>query len=329
MKYLTSKWLEGRGFIRVPTLRQLWINAKGQVIDMKHKLCYLRATGRYVYPAINVFGHGTVFFHRLVCLAFHECPGNPDDFHVNHIDGNKENWHPSNLEWMTPSENAFHAYKTGLRTDNTPVVVKDLRDDSTETFYSLSEAARELKVNAEALHRYLKKPQTGPFRFIYDVRYVDGSFKGFDRCDIGKPRNGQSKPFLIIDGETAYIALDIISVNKFLGFDFIEHLKTLSIEGLVEFDNNVKVMRLNHHITIKELVFLRSEQPRNTIRKPPVPIVVKDTNSGESKEYVSTEAFSKEMGVKKNTIQKSVYLNNGRWRNYHIQYKVPFVSNGN
>jgi hypothetical protein len=50
---------------------------------------------------------------RLVAIAW--LP-NPDDLPViNHIDGDKENSAASNLEWCTQSQNALHAYATGLR----------------------------------------------------------------------------------------------------------------------------------------------------------------------------------------------------------------------
>ena len=50
--------------------------------------------------------------HRLVADAFieNDC-GRPE---VNHIDGDKTNNHVDNLEWVTKSENALHAYDTGL-----------------------------------------------------------------------------------------------------------------------------------------------------------------------------------------------------------------------
>ena len=51
--------------------------------------------------------------HRLVALAF--ISNETDDRHfINHIDGNKQNNHVSNLEWVTKSENMKHAYNLGL-----------------------------------------------------------------------------------------------------------------------------------------------------------------------------------------------------------------------
>ena len=51
--------------------------------------------------------------NRLVAHAF--IP-NPDDLpEVNHIDGNKENNHVSNLEWVTHSQNVKHSFDTGIR----------------------------------------------------------------------------------------------------------------------------------------------------------------------------------------------------------------------
>ena len=54
----------------------------------------------------------TYSVHRLVAITFIK---NPNEFPaVNHIDGNKENNHVSNLEWCTNHENQMHASRNGL-----------------------------------------------------------------------------------------------------------------------------------------------------------------------------------------------------------------------
>lgn len=51
--------------------------------------------------------------HRLIAKAFIPNPENKSQ--VNHINGNKKDNSIENLEWVTPSENVIHSYKTGLQ----------------------------------------------------------------------------------------------------------------------------------------------------------------------------------------------------------------------
>lgn len=51
--------------------------------------------------------------HRLIAKAF--CEGETEEkCFVNHKDGNKQNNHYANLEWVTPSRNLRHAHEKGL-----------------------------------------------------------------------------------------------------------------------------------------------------------------------------------------------------------------------
>ncbi|WP_162434564.1 HNH endonuclease signature motif containing protein [Pseudoxanthomonas koreensis] len=59
--------------------------------------------------------------HRAVALAWVGDPCGMTD--VNHIDGNKDNNDPANLEWCTRSQNIRHALDTGLHAcPETPVI---------------------------------------------------------------------------------------------------------------------------------------------------------------------------------------------------------------
>lgn len=68
---------------------------------------YVKATLTINYKAKD-FG-----VHRLVAKAF--IPNKENKETVNHIDGNKENNHISNLEWLDRHEQLEHAYKLGLK----------------------------------------------------------------------------------------------------------------------------------------------------------------------------------------------------------------------
>ena len=68
-------------------------------------VCLLKNGKRY-WPTI----------HRLVGLAF--IPNQFNKPQINHIDGNKHNNCINNLEWVTISENAKHAYYTLNRKSN-------------------------------------------------------------------------------------------------------------------------------------------------------------------------------------------------------------------
>lgn len=70
----------------------------------------------------------TMYIHRLVALAMIPNPENKKE--VNHKDGNKDNNHPTNLEWATRLENIEHAFKNGLI--KTSVGVEQSRTKLTE-----------------------------------------------------------------------------------------------------------------------------------------------------------------------------------------------------
>lgn len=96
-----------------------------RVIDSNaNKGLKTRLPEKIISPQISKFGYRHVrlatskgkidrTIHRLVAIAFVDNPeGKPV---VDHIDGNKENNHYSNLEWVSYAENNQRAYDTGLK----------------------------------------------------------------------------------------------------------------------------------------------------------------------------------------------------------------------
>jgi hypothetical protein len=104
--------------------------------------------------------------HRIVAMLFCPIPERHrdktfDDLQVNHIDGNKNNNSFENLEWVINAENMAHARKTGLFSNELPVLIRDVRNNEITSFKSISETARFFKVAPGTLAKHLHSPHAG------------------------------------------------------------------------------------------------------------------------------------------------------------------------
>jgi HNH endonuclease/NUMOD4 motif len=108
--------------IRIPGFEHYFASNDGNIYSSKKgelkQLSNKKHTSGY-YQVMLCYGRKNQsyrYVHRLIALAFFGQPNGKMD--VNHIDGNKRNNGPENLEWCTRSENQIHAYNNRIRTDN-------------------------------------------------------------------------------------------------------------------------------------------------------------------------------------------------------------------
>lgn len=98
--------------------------------------------------------------HRLLALAYLDCPGDPKNFQVNHKDGNKQNNSLENLEWVSAAENVRHAYETGLCLANMFIVARHVVTHTLTKFKSLKDASRYLSSNPDRVGNAVTTKQT-------------------------------------------------------------------------------------------------------------------------------------------------------------------------
>jgi hypothetical protein len=247
-----------------------------------------------------------------------------DDLDVNHKDGIKSHKHLDNLEWTTRQENATHAYMTGLRPDNRPVLVKDLRDGTIARFYSLQECARKFGLNGGSIHWHLRKEHRGRvFQNTFVFIYEGDEWPKIDRKTIGKAINGQPKAIVVTrlsDGvkfifEAILQAAELVGSKPWKISRIIKNHPSKTYEGYrFEFIDDLSLIDPNS--------IIRRPAPRyfKRYRQKPVPIEVTHVPSGDVARWESVEAFGKSLGVSKNTIQKRVLVTGGSWREYRIVY---------
>lgn len=272
--------------------------------------------------------HGNTTVHRIMALTFLVCPGDPKDYQVNHKDGNKLNNAALNLEWCTRSENAIHAYETGLRNDNRPVLIKDLASGEIQRFATLNGSARALGVEGSHVFYYLsntKNPKQ-PYRHKWSIIYEGGEWPVIDEKLI----TGYSKDIIAIpedEKELSYIFNSISDASRY--FDIKPATIGWYLNRLgVNKDNLHKGYRWyflheyigevseDRRVTMEPVKKKRKERHKRTPKR----LSVRNLHDDNITIWNSAQEYANDIGMKKNSLQKAILVGKGIYQGKEFRY---------
>lgn len=314
----------------IPDYFGIYVSSKGRIYS-KNQDAFLGISYSSQYPTVKIDGIN-VLVHRLVALAYVPMPaklvlGCHDVLDVNHKNGDKHDFSPDNLEWTTRAENILHAYKTGLRSDNRPVLAKDLKTGEIKEFYSISECGRFFKVPSSSIGWKLKPSGYGKVWWNRWLLIWKGDHwpkieestittpNGCAKTVIAIPTDPNSKSLVFesLGTAAAYFEVSRAAIAKWIAGQKPRCLigwKFSYGDELTDIDKSEIIKRANKFQRKRKLPWSTNASP----------ILVEDLITGSSQQWESIVKFAESVECKPNTIQKSIWRRKGLFRQYRIEY---------
>lgn len=156
---------------------ELWIRVRGfpkyEVSNFGRVKSYQYGRPRILRPEIDKYGYARVvlcnngiqsrrLIHRLVAEHFKELPDDYETLTIDHLNGNKLDNRPENLEWVTSSENLRRAHRDGRydsvhRRQMTPIIVTDLWTGEEIYYDNLHIASGDLRIPVSSIYTALHR----------------------------------------------------------------------------------------------------------------------------------------------------------------------------
>jgi hypothetical protein len=212
------------GWYKVPDYHYLLANKEGQIFNIEKQ--------RIETPFIDNGGYlrksfksKPTLFHRLICQTFYG-PHPEDKRFVNHKDGNKQNNHYTNLEWVSGKENSLHAFRMGLSKGLRRVKLFDHHNKKEYFYDGFGEIFdNHHDIRRGTLERYLETRDGRLYKNRYEIKYVDDSTPWKDLNIVGLKSTGYKKSIDLLRIETG----DIITVSSLAEAERITSIKKGSI----------------------------------------------------------------------------------------------------
>lgn len=148
---------------------------KGFYVDEQCNI--YNAKGHKLSPYIGVDGYVHItrsennkkYRYRVHTIIANVFVPNPNGFkYVNHIDSNKLNNSPENLEWCTNSQNVYHGWHSGNRTHkNRTKVSVYLNGKLINTYLSIRQLSIDLQLDRHKVARILKGESNNCYKYKF------------------------------------------------------------------------------------------------------------------------------------------------------------------